>query len=564
MTKPLLFSKGTLAPAPAKVEQAPPDPVPLAAAIEFQDWEVGWLPPAIRDWVHAQAAAHAVPRVMPLAAAMCAMATLLQGKVEVEVKPGWREPLSLFWVIASPTGAMKSSVLTAAKAPIKAMESALGTEAQDQAKSNRKLRYLYEGRCKKLRGKFAAKGSLSEDDRNDLNSLEAQLENLPNDKAPVWLYSNINPALLPKKLQHNHEAEGIARLAVLADEDTFLRNMMGRHSGQPDLEAVLSGYTGGAIEMTRKSVATDDAVDVRLDRVHLTMLVMTQPHVLSWLREQTILADQGFWGRTVVTNVPRGELPAADAPTVPEAIQTAYARCLATLATIPAGTTVRLPSDVWEAQGPIAKLYADVRAHTASGQGAEGYAVRTVGRVARFWAIAELAWQFEQSQPSHGNRGRGGDARMGKGICISYLPLPLYYQALRQAQDLQPATPLLDGAPLRVLSWLRRFEGATVGKKLSRKLIMNANHLRKDTVADACDTLVEHGYLKAGESHRNRNGTQTFTYIVTSLYAPDEAQVPATVVPIRTRPNAAPDWAAPPTDADPPAMGDYTTDEEFE
>jgi hypothetical protein len=539
-------------PAPGQAPQkAAVAPVPLEPELEFHDWETWWLPEIVQNWVRAQARANCCATVIPLAAAMTAMATALQGRVEVEIKPGWREPLSLFWVLASPTGTMKSRVLDAAKRPLKALEAKLADEAREQQKTNRRTRHMLEGRVKKLRGMFANKGSLTEDQRNELNSLEHNLEQLPNDKAPVWLYSNINPALIPKKMAHNLEAEGVARLSVMADEDTFLRNMMGRHSGHADLEVVLSGYTGGAIEMTRKSVIADDPVDVRLDHAHLTMLVLTQPHVVDWMRTHPILADQGFWGRTIVTTIPRSDLPELDAPSVPEPVQHAWERLIATLHAKTDTTVVRVPEELWEPGGALHELYADVRRAVGSGAGGEGFAVRSVGRVCRFWALRIL------SQLSNCHGGSGVQRPRDEGIVIKELANSLYYRALRQAQAMQPSTPPLDGAPLRALRWLRQYPGVTVSTEVSARQVMRALRLSKDTVAAALGELVECGYLSEGSTRRNAHGPATITYKVVSLYAPEERA--ADVRPLRAVP--------PPEDTPelerelPPPLADYIGDE---
>lgn len=545
---------GKRAPAEAAAPKSTVAPVPLEPAPEFYDWSTWWLPQVVQDWIEAQARANSCPVVLPLAAAMCAMATALQGKVEVEIKPGWREPLSLFWVVASPTGTMKSRVLDAAKRPLKAIERRLADEALDQLKQNRRTRAMLDGRIKKLRGMFASKGSLSTDQRNELSSLESDLDKLPGDKAPVWLYSNINPALIPKKMAHNLDAEGLSRLSVMADEDTFLRNMMGRHSGHADLEVVLSGYTGGAVEMTRKSVVADDPVDVRLEHAHLTMLVMTQPHVLDWLRTHPILADQGFWGRTVVTSVPRSELPPLDAPPVPDAAQSAWERLVATLHAQTAPTIVRVPQELWEPGGALAELYADVRRQVGSGSGGEGFAIRSVGRVCRFWALSIL------SELSNCQRGAGGARARHEGIVIKELASLLYYQALTQSRAMQPATAPLDGAPLRTLRWLRQYPGLTVSSEVSLRQAMRALSLGKDTVRAALDELVECGYLSEGSARRNAHGPSTVTYKVLSLYAPEERV--AEVRPLRSVPPVQDsDPIGPDDDGPPPEPHEYAGDD---
>jgi hypothetical protein len=495
--------------------------VPLTPEEEFVDWEVDWLPDVVRNWVEAQSDAYAVPRVMPIAAAMSAIATILQGKVWVEAKPGRKpEPLSVYWLMCSPTGTMKSLVLDAAKAPIKAIESAAVELAKEQAKVNRRTRAMLEGRIKKLRSMHASKGSLSDDQKNELTSSDEELYKLPVEKSAKWFYSNINPSLIPRKMADNEEAEGIPRIAVMADEDTFLRNMMGRHSGHADLEVVMSGYTGGAVEMTRKSVSSDATVDVRLDECYLTMLVMTQPHVLDWMRSNSVLADQGFWGRTIVTLLPRRPLPPDDAPPVPEHVTAAWNRLIERLHAHRGPTVLKVPGSAWGERGALRALSADARQDTDSGDGGEGYAVRAVGRVARFWALAEMARLMSDDVSCQEASGPPGPRH--EGIKINYLVHPLYYQGVTQAQALQPPTATLDGATHRALAWLRRQNGLTMGAEVTLRQLMRALTLNKSVVSAALDELIEHGYLEPGRQIANKGGKTTLTYRVIALHAEPE------------------------------------------
>lgn len=481
---------------------------------------IDWLPPVVRDWVVAQAEANSVPVELPLAAAMAVMATVLQGKVQVQVRPKWLEPLSVFWIVAAPSGGMKSRVLADARRPVTLIEDTLAERAREQAKTNRKTRLLNEGRIKKLRSIFAAKGGLSVDQQNQLDSLEAENENMPIDRAPRWIQDNVNPALLPRLMQANHEVEGYARLAIVADEDTFLRNVLGRHSGHVDLSAVLNGYTGGRIDMVRKSVSSDAIVEVHVENAHLTMLVLTQPHVIDSLKEESLLADQGFWGRCIVSDVPSTGLPAHDATPVPDGVQKAWERLVEKLHALPGGQVIRVPETLWEANGELARLYADTASVVEASNGAEHYAVRTVGRVCRFWAICELA-RAVSAVSAVSDRPMGPRAHAG-GIEIRSISTLLYYQALKGAQERQPPTASLAGATRRVLGWLRQREALTVGSTVASRDVQRATSLKKDAVRDALDELCEMGILEPGLSVARRGGNVTVTYRVKQLVLPEQ------------------------------------------
>jgi hypothetical protein len=102
--KPLPFTRGVLGAAPAPAEKAPAPVEAIALEPEFTtpEWETWWLPDPVGRWVDACHVAYGVPKVMAIAAALCAACTVTQGLAEVEVRPGWREPLSLYWLVFSP------------------------------------------------------------------------------------------------------------------------------------------------------------------------------------------------------------------------------------------------------------------------------------------------------------------------------------------------------------------------------------------------------------------------------------------------------------------------------
>ncbi len=65
------------------------------------------------------------PLDLPGCIALAALFTAAGGRAELEVRPGWREPLNLYTVIAMPPGSRKSAVFAAMTAPLLAAEQTL-------------------------------------------------------------------------------------------------------------------------------------------------------------------------------------------------------------------------------------------------------------------------------------------------------------------------------------------------------------------------------------------------------------------------------------------------------
>ncbi len=514
MTDRPMFSKGGVVSAVARPKPSTPAPVaPLEAVPDAIEWESWWLPEPVQRWVEAVATAYAVPRVMPIAAAMCAAATLLQGKASVQLKPGWVEPLSLFWLVFSPTAAMKSSVLSLARKPIEQIQDAAARELATDIRLKTNERARLELQIARMRRAVKAHKYTegAQDHLEQLRELEHELSVCDIPVPPRWLFDDINPAVLLTKMARNLEAEDIARAAVLDAEGTFMANLLGRHSGHVDVSALLKGYTGEPIYKSRASRSSDTEVDTVIPNAYLTMCLLVQPHILDQMRALPELADNGLMGRAIVSQAAGAPgLPPIDAPPVSDAVQSEYARWLATLHAIPTGTVVDL-SVHFRKGGVLRKLYAELDADLSKGQGAVGWTKRTLGRVCRLVALSELSNTVELS-----NGGAGVACTRGE-IKTSYLFSLLYSRALTQQQALEPVTHPTLALTHRALEWIRQSNRSTVGSEVSIRELSRGLRLSKDRVLEVCDKLVESGHFEQLAPTVRGNKTLTVTYRVMSL-----------------------------------------------
>src|SRR6266568_7621332 len=110
-------------PAPAPAWEG--EPVPLSARRLLPPFPIDALPGWVADMVAAVAEATQTPPDLAGCLALACLATAAGGRVVVEVRPGWREPVNLFTVVALPPGSRKSAVFAAMTAPLLAAERAL-------------------------------------------------------------------------------------------------------------------------------------------------------------------------------------------------------------------------------------------------------------------------------------------------------------------------------------------------------------------------------------------------------------------------------------------------------
>ncbi len=502
-----------------------PDATPVEMAAPEPEWETWWLPEPVKAWVEAVHVAFDVPRVMPIAAAMCAASVMLQGKARVRVKAGWEEPLCLFWLVFAPTAAMKSGVLTLATRPVYALQDRLQLENEPIARAAKRRRWVLEAKLKSARQKTTPEAALTpkldvfhqnyneeRDTRRDLiQQLDDELHATPVPSAPRWLFDDLNPALVLTKMRRNLDSEGIARMAVLDAEGTFMSNLLGRHSGHVDVSSLLKGYTGERINKARASRTSDDEVDTVLPHAFLTLCLMAQPHVLDTMKAVPELADNGLMGRCIVTQINTAHrLPPPDAPPVPEDVQAGYEAWVQRLARVKADTVLDL-SEHFSAKGVLLELYKKIDLDMAAGHGAVGWSKRSLGRVCRLLALSHI-------EP---------EGKSQTAIKIRYLEKMLYSGALAGARVREPQSDTIDKTLPRVLEWIR---DASLKKVTLRALRRGPLRGRADAVT-VCDALVESGHLEIETEIVRRNKALTVTYKVLTTDPKGVARFKPEVVP---------------------------------
>ncbi len=106
------------------------DPTPLTPRRLVPPFPVDALPPWVADMVLAVAEFTQTPLDLPGCLALAALSTAAGGRAELEVRPGWREPLNLYTVVAMPPGSRKSAVFAAMTAPLLEAEQTLVEQAR--------------------------------------------------------------------------------------------------------------------------------------------------------------------------------------------------------------------------------------------------------------------------------------------------------------------------------------------------------------------------------------------------------------------------------------------------
>jgi replicative DNA helicase len=249
------------------------------------------LPPWVADMVIAIAEFTQTPLDLPGCLALAALSTAAGGRAELEVRPGWREPLNLYTVVAMPPGSRKSAVFAAMTAPLLEAERQLVDQARPriaEAEVRRKAAHAEAERR-------AKQASATRDRLTREEALASAAD------AAVEAEQIIVPPL-PRLIADDVTTEAAAsllaeqggRLAVLSAEGGIFSTLAGRYSGGvPSLEVFLKGHAGDLLRVDRKGRPAE-----HIAAPALTLGLALQPEVLT-----DIARMPGFRGRGLLARI---------------------------------------------------------------------------------------------------------------------------------------------------------------------------------------------------------------------------------------------------------------------
>ena len=262
-------------PAPVPLGPPDPDPIPLEC-----------LPQTIRNHVGSVAGASQTPIDMGALLSLAAIAVAVQGKAEIEIRPGWQEPLNIYTGAVLPPASRKSSVYRHVFGPLEEWET-------EQAREELPTRQAAEDHREILEKKLDAAKKAAARGEKPAEAVEAARFQLLEAKIPSVTRLNA-PEATPEALIPIMAEQG-GRIAILAPEGDPLRIADGRYSGNGDarLDVLKRAWTG------RESIRVDRVVrdGHYIRRPALTIAICLQPGVLVSLRNARTFRGEGVFGR---------------------------------------------------------------------------------------------------------------------------------------------------------------------------------------------------------------------------------------------------------------------------
>ncbi len=254
---------------------------------DLPEFPAAALPSTLRDWVEAESYATQTPADLAglLALAVCSAA--IARRVEVEPRPGWREPVNLFVAVLLEPGNRKSAVFADAKQPLQEIEAELIEAARVSVARAQSERRQDEARLHKLEKQAAEKGDAEA--RREAGELSAELAEQPEPVLPRLIVDDVTSEKLGMML-----AEQDGRIASMSPEGGVFDLMAGLYSksGIPQFGVYLMGHSGDDLITDRVSRKA-----VRVERPALTCAYAIQPQVIEGLAENVAFRGRGLLAR---------------------------------------------------------------------------------------------------------------------------------------------------------------------------------------------------------------------------------------------------------------------------
>lgn len=254
------------------------------------------LPPALENYAREVAESKQVAEDMAAVAALGVVSLAVQGKFQVTATPGWTQPLNLYEIIVARPSDRKTPVLNAVMGPVYEYIQTINELRKEEVKiynnniniltkrKNSIIEHLGHSLVMDAKGAKDAKAT-----ENDLLEVQAELSRL--EDAPVrplkLLSDDTTPEALARKMADNG-----GKMAIVSSEGGIFDIIAGRYSDRVNLDIFLKSYDGESITVDRKS-----GESLQIPYPILTILLMTQPRVLTTIMENEDFRGRGFLAR---------------------------------------------------------------------------------------------------------------------------------------------------------------------------------------------------------------------------------------------------------------------------
>jgi replicative DNA helicase len=457
-------------------------PTPLSSGRALPPFPIDSLPAVFATEVAAVATFTQTDPGMAGVTALTVIAACAGGRCEIEVRPGWREPLNIFTATIAEPGERKSAVHSVLTAPLLEAERELVEESKErilEAETTRDIAFKVAERAKAAAGN--AENAERQSSAATAISAALQAEAVVVPTMPRIVADDVTPEAAGSLMAEQH-----GRLAIISAEGGIFDILAGRYSGNVNLDTFLKGHSGDTLKVDRKGRAPE-----YIPRPALTVGVMIQPVVLTHIAKNGAMRGRGLLARFLYSQPPsKVGHRLVDAPIVPEAAQDAYDTAVKGLAVTLAGwedpAVLKVSDDALEVLMDFARSIEPQLQGGARLGHVRDWASKLVGATARIAGLLHLG-----GDPEDGWRQEVGIDPVVKAITIA----DYFTEHALEAFDAMQADPVTADAQY-LLEVIRREEWEVVSK---RDMFSKASRSRFPKVSDldvVITKLEEHGYLE--------------------------------------------------------------------
>jgi replicative DNA helicase len=462
-------------------------PIPFGAAGDVPGFPVEVLPGWLGEYVAAVATATQTPPDLAGMLALAVLATVAAGAVEVQPRPGWREPLCLFVAVGMDAGTRKSSVFTALTHPVAEFERDQAAAALPAITETITLRRIADQAAAHAEAAASkAPTDLQEERQAEAIARAGEATNLVVPPVPRWLVDDATPEALAGLLAT------YGRIALLSPEGDVFDQMAGRYNqtAGPNLGVYLKGHAGDLLKVDRRGRPPE-----YVERPCLTIGLAVQPEVLHGLAGRPGFRGRGLLARFLYS------LPAslvgrrqAGAPPVAKALADRYTlelHALAASLAAPAGDDGPALLALDQAAAELLLGFErDLEPRLAAGSGdlahLAGWAAKLAGATCRIAGLLHLAEHLRDgwAQPISSN------------TFTAAIRLADYLiEHARAVFDLMGADQRLDDARW-LLDWITRTNRTQFSRRDAHRAAPRGHFPKATDLEPPLRLLEEHGYLR--------------------------------------------------------------------
>jgi len=274
----------------------------------------------VRNMVEAVASSTQTPPALGVMTLLAILATVFQGRYEVEPLPGYREPLPIWGIGTAPPGARKTAVMNALSAPFMRWEKLQADRLRPTLAKINAQRAVAKKRIERLQ-QDAAKAK----DASERAAIAAEIEReeleMPKEARAPRCFTNDCTA---ERLQ-NLLVEHGGRMSVLSDEGGIFLVLAGMYNGgNANNDVYLKSHAGSSIRVDRADCCA------HIDKPALSFGLLLQLGVLTEAGNNRRFRDTGLLARFLyfmpTSNV--GQRDVRLNTPVPQAIKDEYERRL--------------------------------------------------------------------------------------------------------------------------------------------------------------------------------------------------------------------------------------------